>query len=82
MKINNQGDIYFKKQTKKLILPVKGRLKNVCFYLLIFSLMKKLIIWKPPSLGELTPIIFNKGLTHLGSEASIYLIIFGSSSQE
>ena len=28
--------------------------------------------WKPTSLDELTPIIFNKGLTHLDSKASIY----------
>ena len=30
--------------------------------------------WKPPSLGELTPMIFNTGLTHLGSEASKYVL--------
>ena len=29
-------------------------------------------IWKPPSLSELTPMIFNTDLTHLGSEAFIY----------
>ena len=28
-------------------------------------------IWRPSSLSELTPIMFNMGLTHLGSEASI-----------
>ena len=33
------------------------------------------IIWSPPSLSELTPMIFNAGLTHLGSEASIYSAI-------
>ena len=26
--------------------------------------------WRPPSLNELTPMIINMGLTHLGSEAS------------
>ena len=26
--------------------------------------------WRPPSLSELTPMIFVMGLTHLGSEAS------------
>ena len=26
-------------------------------------------IWMPPSQSELTPILFNMGLTHLGSEA-------------
>ena len=31
-------------------------------------------IWRPPSLSELTPMIFNTGLTHLGSEASICII--------
>ena len=25
--------------------------------------------WKPPNLSEVTPIIINMGLTHLGSEA-------------
>ena len=29
-------------------------------------------IWKPPSLNELTKIILNMGLTHLGLDASIY----------
>ena len=33
-------------------------------------------IWRPPSLSELTPMIFSIGLTHLGSEASIYTISF------
>ena len=28
--------------------------------------------WKPPSLSELTLMIFNTGLTHLVLEASIY----------
>ena len=28
------------------------------------------IKWRPLSLSELTPMIFNTGLTHLGSEAS------------
>ena len=29
-------------------------------------------IWEPPSLSVLTTMIFNMGLTHLGSEAFIY----------
>ena len=29
--------------------------------------------WRPPSLSELIPVIFNIGVTHLGSEATIYL---------
>ena len=29
-------------------------------------------IWRPPSLRELTLMIFNTELTHIGSEASIY----------
>ena len=33
-------------------------------------------IWRPPSLSELTPTIFNMGLTHLGSDASKYSNIF------
>ena len=31
------------------------------------------MIWRLPSLIELTPIIHTMGLTHLGLEASIYL---------
>ena len=34
--------------------------------------MITLFIWWPPSLIELTHIIFNIELTHLGSEASIF----------
>ena len=33
------------------------------------------IIWKPPSLSELTQIIPIMELTHLGSEASIYITL-------
>ena len=31
--------------------------------------------WKPTSLSELTPMIFNTGLTQLGSEASNYELV-------
>ena len=31
--------------------------------------------WRPPSLSELTSMISNMGLTHLGSEASKYPIM-------
>ena len=32
--------------------------------------------WSPPSLSELTPIIFNTELTHLGSDASNYIPLY------
>ena len=32
--------------------------------------LKNLLLWKPSSLSELTPMLFNTGLTHFGSEAS------------
>ena len=32
--------------------------------------------WRPPSLSELTPIIFNRELTHIGSKTSKYLIFY------
>ena len=32
--------------------------------------MESILIWRLPSLSELTPMIFNMGLTDLGSEAS------------
>ena len=31
------------------------------------------LIWRPPSLSELTPMIINMGLTHLGSKSSILI---------
>ena len=34
------------------------------------------VIWRPLSLSELNPMIFNTGLTHLGSEASICCLEF------
>ena len=34
------------------------------------SIKIRIINWKPPSQSELTPMIFNKGLTHLGSKVS------------
>ena len=30
--------------------------------------------WRPPSVSELTPIIFNTELTYLGSETSKYIL--------
>ena len=32
--------------------------------------------WRPPSLSELTPIIFNTRLTHLSSKVSSYCVIY------
>ena len=40
----------------------------------------KLVKWRPPSLSELTPIISNMRLTHLGLEASNYVIISNKGS--
>ena len=40
-----------------------------------FDIVSKVKNWRPPSLSELTPMIFNMGLTYLDSEALIYLII-------
>ena len=65
-------------------IKLKFKILNQCFqiinlvlipstYILIFF---NIYIWRPPSLSELTPMIFNTGLTHLGSEASNYVCIF------
>ena len=35
-------------------------------------LLKINLIWRSPSLSELTPMIFNMELTHLGSKPSKY----------
>ena len=37
----------------------------------VISICNDKTIWNPPNLSELTPMIFNPGLTHLSSEASI-----------
>ena len=37
-----------------------------------YILIAKQHIWRPPSISELTPMIFNTVLTHLGSKAAIY----------
>ena len=44
--------------------------RDLCFFDIYNILL--LDIWRPSSLNELTPMIFNTGLTHLRSEASIY----------
>ena len=47
------------------------RIKKYEKFDIISSILKvRYLNWRPPSLSELTPIIFNKGLAHLGSEAS------------
>ena len=48
--------------------------------LLCYSILQSFIficyktIWRPPSLSELTPMIFYRELTHLVSESSIWFI--------
>ena len=46
------------------------------------QIITKSVKWRPPSLSELTPIVFNTGLTHLGSEASIYTSMNDSQTLE
>ena len=44
-------------------------------YHLIYQIYFQLLFyikWRSPSVSKLTPMIFNAGLTHLGSEASKY----------
>ena len=38
-------------------------------------------IWRPPSLSDITPTIFSKMLTHLGSEGSIYNFVIDKVSR-
>ena len=46
-----------------------NNLNDMLLTLLKFDMVWQ-IIWRPPSLGELTPIIFYTELTYLGSEAT------------
>ena len=43
------------------------------FYLVYFRV--NYYSWRPPSLSELTPMIIDRELTHLGSEASSFLLL-------
>ena len=47
---------------------------NIIFCLFVFWIM---YCWRPPSLSELTPILFDMESTYLGSEASIYKVFVG-----
>ena len=46
------------------------------YFFVIYELFGEYFVsevnWRPPSLSQLTPMIFDMGLTHLGSEAFNY----------
>ena len=46
-----------------------------CMVIVTLTFLWKMLIdiWRPPSLNELTPMLFDNGLAHLGSETSIYI---------
>ena len=44
---------------------------NSLYILHCIHYRKRHMIWRPPSLSELTPVVFITGLTHFGLEASI-----------
>ena len=48
---------------------LKNKFCDIHFHISIVMLTLS-DIWRPPNLSELTPILFNMGLTHLGLEAS------------
>ena len=54
-------------------LPIDSVFKNVIFLQIVFKInwMK----WRPPSLSELTQIIFHMELIHLGSKTSKYCFL-------
>ena len=47
--------------------------------ILYIEIHQLIVNWKPSSLSELIPIIFNIELTHFGSEASIYMTLLQES---
>ena len=59
-----------KKLNNTLKIMKKGSKYDLILILLLCT--KYSNKWRPSSLNELTPMICNKGLTHLGSEASKY----------
>ena len=56
-------------RTLHWILYGHGHLRNKDYTYINYN-------WRPPSLSELTPMVFNTGLTHLGSEASKYTCMY------
>ena len=48
------------------------RILNLSLAINTLKFIQHIHIWRPHSLSELTPMISNIGLTHLGLEASIY----------
>ena len=65
---NNRRKIKLDNQT----IQVFDAILNVPFIFIIIRLRLICNNWRPPSLSELTPIIFNAELTHFGSKTTNY----------
>ena len=69
--------IQLSRENSRILVNIKSLFRYV-IYVIFRHILKITIfsdIWRPPSLNELTQMIFNMELTHLGSEASIYQLI-------
>ena len=69
-KLSIQGFIAFSKKCYVLVISHLGKCVGDLFS---YKWYNCYVIWKHPSLSELTPIIFNMELTHLGSEIFIQI---------
>ena len=65
----NAGSIAVNALLYSLVKPKMSSSEKFDFLQQYFRVCVHYLIWKSPSLSEL---LFNTGLTHLGSEASIY----------
>ena len=65
------GSPHINKYHQYQYLPNKKQGKFIQFLVKVYTLkIGCLNVWRLPSLSELTQMIFNMGLTHLGTEAS------------
>ena len=85
--LSNIGYIYFRFYLFHPISIIKIYFISYKVFFVIYSFIKRVFHakantssdmigykWRPPSLSVLTPMIFNTGLTHLGSETSRFFV--------
>ena len=60
----------------KIVHEITQTPKKILKIVYTFDQIHIKIIWRPPSLSGLTPIIFSLESSHYGSEASIYSMKF------
>ena len=73
--LSNLFLVFFWDDHSCTLLTLNNQLIFVLLEFIAIILMQLKRIWRPPSLSELTPMLFNTWLTHFCSEASILSIL-------